>query len=169
MRAVRGIALFFISPMPLLKDRDRQALTEQFAEMTAPVRIVFFTRADECETCSITEQILDEVAPLGDKLELVKLDYATDPAAAARYAIARVPAFAVVRLEEGRGENGGPAFLERDYGIRFYGVPSGYEFMSFIGALLDVSTGDSQLSPASRQLVSHITTPTHFQVFTTPT
>lgn len=155
--------------MPLLKERDRQALTEQFAEMTGRVRIVFLSRADDCETCELTEQILDEVVPLGDRLELVKLDYATDAAATARYAIARVPAFAVVRLEEGRDENGEPALVERDYGVRFYGVPSGYEFMSFIGALLDVSTGDSQLSPASRQLVSQVTTPTHLQVFTTPT
>lgn len=80
--------------MPLLKERDRQALAEQFAEMSAPVRILFFTRASECETCSITEQILDKVAPLGDKIELVKLDYAEAQDAAQRYGIVRIPAFA---------------------------------------------------------------------------
>lgn len=155
--------------MSLLKERDRQALGEQFAEMTGRVRILFFTQSSECETCSITEQILDEVAPLGDKIELVKLDYALEQKSAQQYAIARIPAFAMVRLEETPGENGEPAWREHDYGIRFYGVPSGYEFMSFIGALLDVSSGDSQLSPASRKLVSQITTTTHLQVFTTPT
>jgi alkyl hydroperoxide reductase subunit AhpF len=155
--------------MSLLKEQDREALRQEFETMDAGVRLIFFTQALGCETCRITEQILDEVAPLGDKIELVKKNYAIDRAEAERLGITRIPAVAVVRLQEHHEETGETLLREHDYGIRFYGVPSGYEFMSFIGAILDVSSGDSQLAPESRALVAQITQPTHFQVFTTPT
>ncbi len=155
--------------MPLLNAQAQDALRQEFAEMSERVRLVFFTQALDCETCDITAQIVHEVVPLGNKLELVTQNYAIDREAAARYAIARIPAVAVVRVEEIENENGAVELRERDYGIRFYGVPSGHEFMSFIGAILDVSSGDSQLSPASRALVAQVTQPAHLQVFTTPT
>lgn len=155
--------------MTLLKDQDREALRQEFAEMTGRVRLVFFTQALGCDTCGITGQILEEIAPLGDKIELVKLNYAIDRDAVQRYNIARIPAFAVVGIEEITGPDGQPEVKEHDYGIRFYGVPSGYEFMTLIGAILDVSSGDSQLSHESRALLSQIREPAHIQVFTTPT
>jgi hypothetical protein len=155
--------------MALLKEQDREALRQEFTEMTGRVRLVFFTQALGCETCGITKQILDEVAPLGDKIELVTYNYAIDREHVARLNIARIPAVAVLRLEDQEDAQGESEPIERDFGIRFYGVPSGYEFISFIGAILDVSSGDSQLSPASRELVAQISEPAHIQVFTTPT
>ncbi len=155
--------------MGLLKDQDRDALRQEFTALTERVRIIFFAQALGCETCGITGQILDEIAPLSDKIELVKLNYAIDRAAVEQYAIQRIPAFAIVRLEESQNERGETEIIERDYGIRFYGVPSGYEFMSLIGAILDVSSGDSHLAPQTRALLSQVTQPTHLQVFTTPT
>lgn len=161
--------LFLSKCMPLLKDRDRDALRQEFGAMTARVRLIFFTQALGCETCGIAGQILDEVAPLGEKIELIKLNFAIDRDAVARYAIVRIPAIAVVRLEEFQNESGETEVSEHDYGVRFYGVTSGYEFMSLVGAILDVSSGDSQLAPATRALVAQVTQPAHFQVFTTPT
>lgn len=155
--------------MSLLKEQDRQALREEFAEMSGRVRLLYFTQALDCETCAITGQILDEVAPLGEKIELVKYNYAIDRERVAQYGIARIPAIAIVRLEEEPTASGEPAAHEHDYGIRFYGVPSGYEFMSLVGSILDVSSGDSQLSADSRALLAQLTEPTHFQIFTTPT
>jgi alkyl hydroperoxide reductase subunit AhpF len=153
--------------MALLKEQDRAALRETFAEMTGRVRVAFFAQALGCETCGIVEQILDEVAPLGDKIELVKYNYAIDREQVAKYGIQRIPAIALTRLESSTDEESSP--VERDYGIRFYGVPSGYEFMTLIGGILDVSSGESHLSDESRQLVAQLTEPTHIQVFTTPT
>lgn len=155
--------------MPLLKERERASLREQFEAMTAPVRLVFFTQALGCETCPLTERILDEIAELSDKLQVVKYNFALDRDAVARFGIARIPAIAVLRLEPAAAGLDGTEPREIDYGIRFYGVPSGYEFMALIGAILDVSSGDSHLSPESRALVAKITDPTHIQVFTTPT
>ncbi len=155
--------------MPLLKDQDRQALQQTFAEMPGRVRLIFFTQALDCETCEITGKILEEIAPLGEKIELVKYNFAIDKDKVSYYNIARIPAIAILRLEESPIASGEPELREHDYGIRFYGVPAGYEFMSLIGSILDVSVGDSQLTPLSRELVAHVKEPTHIQVFTTPT
>ena len=58
---------------------------------------------------------------------------------------------------------------EKDSGIRFYGIPSGYEFTSLLEDIIDVSKGDSGLSEASKALVKEIKQPVHLQVFVTPT
>lgn len=160
--------LFSVNRMALLKERDRIALEQEFANMTGRVRIVFFTQALGCETCDVTREILQEVVPLSEKIELVQYNFAIDRDAVARYAITRIPGFAVLRLQEVQ-DNGETVTQEQDYGIRFYGVPSGYEFMSLVGAILDVSSGDSHLSPASRALLAQLDKPAHLQVFTTPT
>lgn len=144
-------------------------MRDTFTELSSPVRLVFFTQALDCDTCEITGEILDEVAPLSDKIELVKYNQAIDRAQVERYGITRIPAIAVVGLKETANGDDARTPTEIDYGIRFYGVPSGYEFMSLIGAILDVSAGDSHLSETSRALVAQITEPTHLQVFTTPT
>ncbi len=154
--------------MALLKPSDQAALREELNKMTNPVRLVFFTQMLGCETCPITKQILEEVVALSDKLELVTYNHAIDREAVERYGIARIPAIAVVRLEV-QASDDGQQFTEHDYGIRFYGVPSGYEFMSLIGDILDVSHGESGLSAESKALLAQVSQPLHFQVFTTPT
>lgn len=155
--------------MPLLKPSDQASLREELGNMTNRVRLVFFTQSLNCETCEITKQILEEVAQLSDKLELKVYNYAIDRESVASYGIARIPAIAVVRLEEGKKAGEESGIFERDFGIRFYGVPSGYEFMSLIGDIIDVSKGESGLSPESKSLIAQVDQPLHLQVFTTPT
>jgi alkyl hydroperoxide reductase subunit AhpF len=57
----------------------------------------------------------------------------------------------------------------RDYGIRFLGIPSGYEFMSLLDAILVASKGESGLSEASRAMLAGLESPVTLQVFVTPT
>ncbi len=56
-----------------------------------------------------------------------------------------------------------------DHGIRFYGIPSGYEFTSLIEAIVSVSTGETGLSAESLEVLARLTEPVHLQVFVTPT
>jgi alkyl hydroperoxide reductase subunit AhpF len=109
------------------------------------------------------------VQGLSEKLELQTFNFAIDREAVSRYGIVRIPAIALVRLEERQNGTGQAETGEKDYGIRFYGVPSGYEFMSLIGDILDVSHGDSGLSPESKSLLARVDGPLHLQIFTTPT
>ncbi len=154
--------------MALLKESDREQLRQEFQKLTNPVKLVFFKQELECEYCPITQQILEEVVTLSDKIKLQVHNTAIDKEQAAAYQIARIPAIAVVRVET-RTTNGRPETFDRDYGIRFYGVPAGFEFASLLGDILDVSAGDSGLSPASKNALAQLKDPVHLQVFTTPT
>jgi len=57
----------------------------------------------------------------------------------------------------------------QDYGIRFLGIPSGYEFMSLLDAIQVVSAGDSGLKAESREKIAGLPSPLTLQVFVTPT
>ena len=58
---------------------------------------------------------------------------------------------------------------QRVYGIRFFGVPAGYEFGAFLEDLIDVSRGTAQLSAETQTLLNTLIKPIHIQVFVTPT
>ncbi len=152
----------------LLKDSDREALKTQLAQMTNTVKLVFFTQALDCEYCPIAKQLLEEVASLSEKIALETLNFAIDKDQVAKYKIARIPAVALVRVEN-VAHDGAVETVDRDYGIRYYGIPAGYEFAALIGDILDVSAGDSGLSPQSKAALAQLKEPLHLQVFTTPT
>ncbi len=154
--------------MGLLKESDREHLRGEFAKMQNPVKLVFFTQALDCEFCPLTQQVLEEVVSLSDNIQLQTYNFAVDREAVSNFKIARIPAIAVVRVET-KTANGKTETVDRDYGIRFYGVPSGFEFASLLGDILDVSKGDSGLGEPSRAALAQLKDPLHLQVFTTPT
>jgi len=142
--------------MPLLSEKDAAYLREEFAKnLVHPVRLVMFTQTFACQYCKETEQIVREVADLSDKITAEIYNFVTDADKAKEYGVDKIPAIAV----------GG----ERDYGIRFYGIPSGYEFTSLIEDIFDVSRGTTSLSDATRKALEQLTEPVHIQVFVTPT
>jgi glutaredoxin-like protein len=145
--------------MPLLKEEDRQHLIKEFEGLRTPVKLVMFTQAMECEYCRETRMIAEEVAGLSDAISVEVYDFVTDQEVADRYGIDKIPAIAVVR----DGEDA------KDYGIRYYGIPSGYEFSSLIEDILMVSLGQSGLSQATKKQLQELTKPVHIQVFVTPT
>jgi alkyl hydroperoxide reductase subunit AhpF len=57
----------------------------------------------------------------------------------------------------------------RDYHIRFYGLPAGYEFSSLLDAILAVSRGESGLKEESKEKLRKISQPLHLEVFVPPT
>ena len=52
---------------------------------------------------------------------------------------------------------------------RFYGVTSGYEFSTFIQDILDLSTGNIELTEATLEWARNLQEDVHIQVFSTPT
>ena len=68
--------------------------------------------------------------------------------------IDRVPAFVCKGAARGR--------------VRFFGIPSGYEFSGLIADLVDVSTGTTSLSDETREYLSALTENVNIKVFTTP-
>ena len=147
--------------MPLISQKDADHLQAEFeANLVNPVKLVMFTQTVECQFCAETRQIVEEIAGLSDDISAEIYNFVTDKATADLYGIDKIPAIAIMRVEDGE---------DRDYGIRFYGIPSGYEFSSIIEDIFDVSKGESGLQPKSKETVADLTEPVHFQVFVTPT
>jgi len=147
--------------MPLISEKDAEFLKKEFEEnLVDPVKLVVFTQDFECQFCAETRQIVEEIAELSDSISAEVYDFVADKAMAELYSVDKIPAIAIVRVQDGE---------ERDYGVRFYGIPSGYEFTSVIEDILDVSRGESGLQPGTKEAMASITEPVHLQVFVTPT
>jgi len=141
--------------MGLLQERDVEEIRERLAGLTGPVKLIHFTQELNLEYGRQAQQLLEELTQISDKLTLETYNFQIDKERAAEYAVDKVPA-TVIR-------NG------KDYGIRFFGLPAGYEFAALLDAILAVSAGDSGLKPESRAKLAQLTEPLHLQVFTTPT
>ena len=141
--------------MPLLNERDRREVQAQLKALTGPVKLVNFTQELACQFCRETEQLLREVKELSDKIGLEVYNFQLDKDKVAQYRVDKIPAIVV----EGA----------KDFGIRFYGIPLGYEFVPFLDAIKDVSRGSTDLTPETRAALAEIHEPLHLQVFTTPT
>lgn len=102
-------------------------------------------------------QLYEEVVALSPKLSL---EYVDLPTPDQREALGLAP------------DEGGPITIlsGRAKGrVRYVGAPAGHEFPNLIRALVDVSRGESDLSPASREALGRIARPVHIRVFFTPT
>ena len=142
--------------MPMLSQKDREFLQTHLAHtLDKPVKLLFFTQTMSCQFCKETEQVLTELADLADKITLETYNFITDQEVAKRYGIDKIPATVVMS--------------DVDYGIRFYGIPSGYEFTSLIEDIIDVSQGSASLAPETLEQLAKIEQPVHLQVFVTPT
>lgn len=145
--------------MSLLKEKDRQHLLKEFAALQAPVKILVFTQELECDYCSDTRLIAEEVAGLSDKITLEIYDFVADRQRVEQYKIDKIPALVIMR--------GGDQ--PKDYGIRYYGIPAGYEFSTLISDIMMVSRGDSGLAADTKAYLAALKEPLHLQVFVTPT
>jgi glutaredoxin-like protein len=141
--------------MGLLEERDRREVQKQLATLGGPVRLVNFSQELACQYCRETELLLREVSELSDKISLEIYNFQLDKEKVAQYGVDKIPATVV----EGT----------KDYGIRFYGIPLGYEFVTLLEAIKDVSRGSTGLPPEAKASLAEIQTPVHLQVFTTPT
>lgn len=57
----------------------------------------------------------------------------------------------------------------KDYGIRYYGMPAGYEFPVIVDDIIDVSRGATSLPDSVKKRLSEIKKPVHLQIFVSPT
>ncbi len=144
---------------PDVQDQVRAALEG----VQTPVKILFFTQQEDapvpCEFCKEARRLVEEVAALSDKVRLDVYDFVVDTEAVDQYRVDKIPALAIVQDGE----------VEIDYGVRLYGIPSGYEFGTLVEDLLLVSRGDPGLSPATLEILDRLENPIRIQVYVTPT
>jgi alkyl hydroperoxide reductase subunit AhpF len=153
--------------MPLLNPRDQDYLRGRFAEeLENPVKLVHFTQnaavsqlyipgRENCLYCRETRELMEEVAGLTDKIALEVHEFRPDAPEAAALGVSRVPATVIQGTNKGR--------------VRYFGIPAGRELPSFIDTLVEVSRGEVELAPETREALATLDQDIHIQVFFTPT
>ncbi|MGB9735440.1 MAG: protein disulfide oxidoreductase [bacterium] len=140
--------------MGLLQEKDKEYLRNEFSKLTNPVKLILFTQEEDCTYCNDEKILLDELSSLSDKIKVEYYDFSKQLDKREQYKVDKYPALVI----EGA----------KDYGIRYYGIPAGYEFASVIEDIMDVSEGKSNLSPESKKKLKAINKPIRIQVFVTP-
>lgn len=150
--------------MAFLNDQDAAFVRKRLeSEMDHAVRLVFFAPAagglslpgEDAALSEYALQILKEVVALCDRVTLEEHSLASEGEVAEAFGISRVPATAIVGAE--------------DYGIRLYGIPAGYEFVTLLDLIVDASKGKAPLSEETVSALRGLTQDAHLQVFVTPT
>ena len=141
--------------MGIVKDEDKQQLQKAFEVLEKPVKLVVFIRETDCEHCKLTREMVEEVAGLSDKITTEIHDFEKEADLAGEYRVDKVPAIIVMG--------------EKNYGIRFFGVPAGYEFTTLIEDILDVGKDRHGLDDKIVAELARVDQPVHMQVMIAPT
>ncbi len=142
--------------MAILSAQNVSQIRDLFLELRDPVKLVVFSQSlAAADLCAQNEALAREVAEISDTISVEVLNLAIDRERAEAYGVTQVPAIVV----EGA----------RDYGLRFYGVPTGYEFSNLIDAIVIASTGEPTLSDATRTALAGLEADVDIKVFSTPT
>jgi len=135
--------------MKHIKEELQQAMLD-------PVHVILFTQEVECEFCREARQLVQQVSGMvPDKIKAEIYDFVKDAEKAKEFNVDKVPAIAIVG--------------KKDYGIRYYGIPYGYEFNTFIDNIINVSKGTTNLTEDTKKKLQSIEKPVHIQVFVTLT
>lgn len=142
--------------MSLISDEDKEYLRERFdLELEAEVNLLVFYKSEDCEHCKETVEIAREVASLNNKIKLKTYEVDEEREKAEELKVKLVPATLIDKGNE--------------YRIRWYGIPSGYEFATYIEDLISVSSNRPKLSESSLKEIGKIDEGLQIQVFVTPT
>ncbi|MGH2732454.1 MAG: hypothetical protein ACRDJG_05885 [Actinomycetota bacterium] len=152
--------------MGFLSSADETHLRNRFdTELTNPVRVLLFTEPAgglyvpgrrECRTCADTEALMAEVAGLSENIRLEIINVPSAPDVAAEWDVSLTPTIAVCR--------------ESDQGVRFVGLPGGYEFTSFVETLISTGAdGGSHLAHETLERLATLSAAIDIKTFITPT
>ena len=138
--------------MSLIPDDKKELLKNDFKEkLEKPVKILIFTQEVKCRFCPESRQLAQELATLNNKISTEVYDFVADAEKVKKYGIDKIPALAVIG--------------EKDYGVRIYGIPYGYELQTLIEAVINVSRGKTDLTDKTKAILAEVKAPVHIQVF----
>jgi glutaredoxin-like protein len=139
----------------MLSEPVRKKAAEIVAKVANPVRIILFTQESDCLFCKDAVGLAQELSGLSDRLAIEMHDLQKESEKAAEYHVDKAPAFVVAG--------------DKDYGIRYYGVPAGFEFTTLLSLVELVGSRDSGLKPETKTKLSSLTSPADIQMFVTLT
>ena len=142
--------------MAMFRPEDETRVRDLLAQLVRPVELLVahgpeetpLPGARDIDFATETERIVRELAELSD---LLSVRVEEEPDGYERY-----PAIGV--LPEGR-----------DVGVRYYGLPWGYELGSLLGAVLEAGRAESSLSRETLDRLETLDRDVAIDVFVTPT
>ncbi len=143
--------------MGLFNDEVKQQLTDILKEVKDEVHFAFFGKEEGCKSCEETKNFVTEFASLNDKVSVEVFDVDKDADKAKEYNVDKVPAIVVLDKDK------------KDYGVKFYGIPAGYEINSLIATVMNFSGNREEFSPEIMKRIKAIDKKVHIKVFVTPT
>jgi hypothetical protein len=171
--------------MPFISAPDQEKLRTRFeAELEREVRVVLFAEPptalyvpgrEQSQTGKAATQLLGELAALSPLLKLEVHNPRVERELAESFGVERSPAIVLLPADPANtadaasATNGEATPPRRGGAVRFFGLPSGYEFTTLIEDLVDLSKGSTRLSEVTRKAAAELTEPVHLQVFVTPT
>jgi glutaredoxin-like protein len=145
--------------MGLMQTKDQEAVRAAFAGITRPVHLLLFTSAESGEYSDVARELLGEVASLNEQISLETTGLAADAERAASLGVDKAPTVVFLVGAE-----------RTDHGLRFAGLPSGYEFASLVEAIrLAGGASEPALQPSTEAFLGALQSPIKLQVFVTPT
>jgi glutaredoxin-like protein len=139
-----------------IDEKLSKEIAKQLSVINKEVKLILFTQEIECMYCRETRTLLEELAQTSDKLKLEVYNFVIDKDKAEQFGVDKIPAIVIL---EG----------DKDFGIRYYGIPSGYEFASLLEDIKMVGTGVVDLSQDLIDKVKSIDQEVHLQVYVTST
>jgi len=141
--------------MPATSTCERELIRATLRDLSGTVTLRSYT-SDVDSTYSRAERaLLEAIAAASPKISLEILADRWNGARERDVGIARTPAIVLLG--------------DRDYGLRYYGLPDGYELPAFLGTIRAVAERRSGLSSASVERLRTLTVPCHLEVFASPT
>ncbi len=149
---------------PVISEQDKAQLKRTLRkELKAEVTVRLFSQKPSlltipgrhCPYCPQTQRLLEELVGLSPKLHLEVIDFYEQPQVAREHRVTRIPAIELSK--------------DGSAGVKFYGIPSGYELATIIEGIKTISRGVSPLSMDARKKLRQVNQPVHIQVFVTPT
>lgn len=141
--------------MTLLNDEIVQNVKSMLTDLAGDVKLTVFTDNQHCDYCEQIVQLVNEVAATSDKVTVAEYEIHQDAQRAEALKIERAPAIAITGA--------------RDYGARFYGIPSGYEFSTLLHGIQAVGQGRTDLDNEVKGFLNNLSEPVDLKVFVTPT
>ena len=145
--------------------KDQEAIRTKFAqELLGPVKIDYFTQKEldivvpgrqPCAYCKPTREMLQEISALSDLISLRVHNLEDEREEAAKFGVERIPGIVL------RGRNGAA--------FKFYGLPGGSEFASFLDMIVDISRSEVLFSEESVKSLRKLKEDVRVKVFVTPT
>ena len=136
-----------------LKQKQRKLARTLVSGLEKEAHLVFFSESGRCRECGKVKSLLEEITGMSPLLSLETLSLKVDTERAAELGIDKVPGIAIL---DGEGN---------DSGIRYFGTPLGFEFESFLEAVVNTAHGTPALQPETLAGLSLVEKPVTITIF----